>query len=141
MQIFSVTAKCGHVGKDFYIPITFAIRAENGREAAAIVRQKPRVKHHHKDAIIDVKRISETEEREINYQNRQDPYLQCNNIQEQRAIIDQIVSRIMQETVANQGSRIKNCKRSDSKVTVKHDRVSASDLWNEYLSSEDAYAS
>lgn len=47
-------AKCGHVGRNNYIIKCFYVKANDGEEAAKIVRQKPRVKHHHKDAIRDV---------------------------------------------------------------------------------------
>jgi hypothetical protein len=49
-----VLAKCGHVGRNNYIIKCFYVKANDGEEAAKIVRQKPRVKHHHKDAIRDV---------------------------------------------------------------------------------------
>ena len=51
MEFYLVTTKCGHVGKGHYVPITFPIKAENGKEAAKIARMLPRVKHHHWDAI------------------------------------------------------------------------------------------
>ena len=51
---YKVLAKCGHVGRNNYIIKCFYVKANDGEEAAKIVRQKPRVKHHHKDAIRDV---------------------------------------------------------------------------------------
>ena len=54
---FEVIAKCGHVGRNKYIPIKFAVEAESGKDAAAMVRRFPRVKHNHKDAILDCKEI------------------------------------------------------------------------------------
>ena len=48
-----------------YIIKTFAICAENGREAASRARWMPRVKHHAKDAILSVKEIDEFEYDEI----------------------------------------------------------------------------
>ena len=51
---YKVLAKCGHVGRNNYIIKCFFVKANDGEEAAKIVRQKPRVKHHHKDAIRDV---------------------------------------------------------------------------------------
>ena len=50
---YKVLAKCGHVGRNNYIIKCFYVKANDGEEAAKIVRQKPRVKHHHKDAIRD----------------------------------------------------------------------------------------
>ena len=58
MRYYCVKAKCGHVGRNNYIEKNFYVKAENGKEAALIVRNKPRVKHHQKDAIIDVLEIS-----------------------------------------------------------------------------------
>lgn len=51
---YKVLAKCGHVGRNNYIIKCFYVKANDGEEAAKIVRQKPRVKHRHKDAIRDV---------------------------------------------------------------------------------------
>ena len=51
IRFFRVTTKCGHVGKHFYLPVDFAIYAENGKIAAKIARSKSRVKHHQKDDI------------------------------------------------------------------------------------------
>ena len=51
---YEVLAKCGHVGKKHYVPVKFAVIAEDGKEAAKMVRYFPRVKHNHKDAILNV---------------------------------------------------------------------------------------
>ena len=63
-MLYEVQAKCGHVGKYMYTLNTFAISAQSRAEAAALVRNLPRVKHQQF--------------------NRQDPYFQCHSIQEQR---------------------------------------------------------
>ncbi|MCQ2772556.1 MAG: hypothetical protein MJ238_04705 [Bacilli bacterium] len=76
-KYFKVVAKCGHVGRRFYVPVQFAIRAQNGKEAAKKARDLPRVKHDHKDAILQVKEISYYEFKAINQVNKNDPYLQC----------------------------------------------------------------
>ena len=36
---YLVSCKCGHVGRDKYIPINFAVIAENGEEAAYCLSQ------------------------------------------------------------------------------------------------------
>lgn len=93
-KYYSVTAKCGHVGKRFFIPIEFAIRAESAKEAARITRDMPRVKHNHKDAIQSVREISREEYIALRQRNDSDPYLNCKNIQEQRlneAIYDRLI--------------------------------------------------
>lgn len=85
MNMYEVCAKCGHVGRYNYIDKVFAIKAMTGKEAAAIARQMPRVKHHHKDAIRYVKEIDSERYREIMMMLREDPYMHCRNVQEQRA--------------------------------------------------------
>ena len=84
MYMYEVCAKCGHVGRSFYVEKIFTVKAENGREAAEIVRNFPRVKHHQKDAIRYVRRIDEARYWEIKRMNDEDPYLHCCSIQEQR---------------------------------------------------------
>ena len=84
MYMFEVCAKCGHVGRNYYVDKIFAVRALSGKEAARIVRGFPRVKHHHKDAIRYVNRIDEARYWEIRRMNDNDPYFMCHSIQEQR---------------------------------------------------------
>ncbi|MCQ2386140.1 MAG: hypothetical protein MJ078_05660 [Clostridia bacterium] len=88
MKYFEVIAKCGHVGKNKCIFITFACAAEDGKEAAAKVRLYKRVKHNHKDAIRDVQEITFEEYMKLRSENDADPYLHCKNPQEQRKIPD-----------------------------------------------------
>ena len=85
---YEVIAKCGHVGKKHYIPVKFAVVAESGKEAAKKVRQFPRVKHNHKDAILDVRCITLEEFFEIKEINENDPYLKCHSRQEQNLIVN-----------------------------------------------------
>ena len=98
MRYFMVTAKCGHVGKDFYIPIDFPVMADSAKEAAARARQLPRVKHHHKDAILSVTEVSYSDYTDQCNVNRYDPYLQCRNIQDQRKEYEAVYSRVLKET-------------------------------------------
>ena len=88
MNYFKVTCRCGHVGRNNYIPIIFPIIASNGKEASSIARNIPRVKHNHKYAIIDCKKISKIEYDEIKEINDNDPYLRCKNKREQKLIKD-----------------------------------------------------
>ncbi len=85
-KYFMVIAKCGHVGKKNYIPIKFAVAAESGKEAAKKAREYSRVKHDHKDAILDVKEINYEDFLEIREMNNNDPYLKCHSRQEQNQI-------------------------------------------------------
>ena len=88
MSFFAVKTKCGHVGgKNYYTLKVFPIEAECGKEAAAIARKIARVKHHHKDAIRMVEKISREEYQEICDKNRRDPYFYCKNIQEHKIFV------------------------------------------------------
>lgn len=82
-KFYAVITKCGHVGKDKYREVIFPINADSGKEAAEIARWIPRVKHHKKDAIIDVTEIDYIEYKALLEKNLNDPYLQCRNVQEQ----------------------------------------------------------
>ena len=81
---FKAVCMCGHVGRNNYIPIAFAIKAVDGKEAAKIARGLPRVKHHKKYAVLSCEEISEEQYVELKRINDEDPYLSCKNIQEQR---------------------------------------------------------
>ena len=78
---YLVETKCGHVGSFAYIPITFPVIAESGKDAARLARNIPRVKHHNKFAIINVHKVTLAEyEQQVEF-NKYDPYL---NWREQR---------------------------------------------------------
>lgn len=84
-KYYAVKCKCGHTGtRMYYIPITFAVVANDAKEAAKKARNIPRCKHHHKDCVLDVKEISYTDYEELIKNNKNDPYLNCSSIQEQR---------------------------------------------------------
>ena len=86
MEHYAVTAQFGHVGRGKYIPKIIPVCAENGRDAAEKVRWMPRVKHHRKDAIIDVRKISEEEYLELKEINKNDPYFKVGSKQEQEKL-------------------------------------------------------
>ena len=90
---YEVIAKCGHVGKKHYVPVKFAVIAKDGKEAAKMVRQFPRVKHDHKDAILNVNKIDYERYLEIVEMNNNDPYLKCHSRQEQN-LIDNLEDRL-----------------------------------------------
>lgn len=89
MRYYEVKAKCGHVGRNFYVLKTFAVRAADGREAAKIAREIPRVKHHHKDAIREVNEVDAARYHEIIDTNHEDPYFLCHSRQEQRSYTEE----------------------------------------------------
>lgn len=97
MRYYMVTAKCGHVGKGYYIPITFPIRAESAKEAASVTRAFPRVKHDHKDAILSVEEVDYYDYEDRSYINSFDPYLQCKSKKDQMQEFDAIFYRIREE--------------------------------------------
>lgn len=112
---YKVVAKCGHVGRCKYIPIIFAVVAENGKEASKLVRQYPRVKHNHKDAILRCDEITFEEFLQIKETNNNDPYLHCRNKQEQNMFCD------LQDRIEEDSYKNKSYKKEDrlSRVTYK----------------------
>ena len=92
---FAVICKCGHVGRNNYILITFPVIANSKKEAARIAKNIPRCKHHHKDCIREVTEISYEEFLKIEHDNDKDPYLKCSCIQDQRNI--DLANRIVPE--------------------------------------------
>lgn len=101
---YEVKCKCGHVGRNNYIIISFPIIAENGREAAYKARYFPRVKHNHKDAIISVRKITDAEFDELVISNNDDEYLHCKNIQEQNSV--NLENRILREEATKKIAKI-----------------------------------
>lgn len=96
MKHYAVTAQFGHVGRGKYLPKTIAILAESGEEAAEKVRWMPRVKHHRKDAIIDVRKISEEEYQILNEDNRNDPFFRVSSKQEQEKLCEGIEDLVIE---------------------------------------------
>lgn len=83
MKYYEVNAKCGHVGRNNYIIKKFYVKAETGEDAAEIVRNKPRVKHHRKDAIQSVTKISEEDYLQGLKEMNEDMYFQVQSKQQQ----------------------------------------------------------
>lgn len=85
-RYFKVVTKCGHVGRKHYVPVAFAVQAESGKEAARIARFLPRVKHNHRDAILDCVEITYDDFLELNRINSEDGYLKCHTTQQQNLL-------------------------------------------------------
>lgn len=83
LQFYIVDAVCGHVGRENAVIKSFAIIAGNPKEAAAVCRNMPRVKHHFKFAIQNVRKVSLEQYVIQRTWNSFDPYLTATNIQEQ----------------------------------------------------------
>lgn len=96
---FIVCAECGHVGKSRMILINYPVYAKDGKEAAALVRWFPRVKHHHKYAIKSVKQVSQEEFEKAAKELKYDAYLHVDNIQDQRRLIGDLASRRLKENL------------------------------------------
>ena len=94
MSYFEVVCRCGHVGNGKYVLKSFAVYAKNAKSAARKARQIPRVKHHNKHAIESVTEIDEERFREIIDMNYLDPYFQCCNKTEQKAVCDDLEIKI-----------------------------------------------
>ena len=92
-KYFQVTAKCGHLGKRRYIPINFAVYAENAHEAAQLAKRFPRVKKQCKDAILACIEITHEEFMALLDANRRDSYLQA-KCRRQVAIDEEFEARI-----------------------------------------------
>lgn len=93
-NFYVVTVRCGHVGKNNYIPVSFPVYATSGKEAAKIGRNMPRAKHDAKNCVISVENITEDQFFEFQQINNFDPYLKCKNHQEQQLYLDNIYFRI-----------------------------------------------
>ena len=97
MKYYRVKVKCGHVTRNNYIPKTFYIKAEEGKEAAAKARKIPRVKHDKKFAILSVEKITKDEYLEGIRINKEDPYLTVTSVQEQRIMCPNLDEEIVRE--------------------------------------------
>lgn len=126
-KYYSVICKCGHADSTTKcIFITFPIIAESKKEAAYLGRKMPRVKHHHKDAVKDVKEISKEEYLKLKELNDKDSYLHCSNIQEQRQL--NIDYRFVDDLYMLSKKILKNRKTSnkrvyDSKIKIKYPKA------------------
>ena len=127
MGMYEVCAKCGHVGRYNYVEKVFAVIASDGKEAAAKVRQFPRVKHDQNDAIRYVRKISEERYIEIINMNKMDPFFRCHNIQEQRKTCNMEVKR---EDRVEHGEKHGKLRQKRPRQPIK--RMSSSKLINIY---------
>lgn len=107
MNYYLVLCKCGHVTRDYYMPINFCIMAEDGEEAARIARKIPRVKHDYKDAILKVTKVNKEVFDYQNEINNLDPYLLCHSKHEQNEIFDLIKHRLVKDNHKERGDSSK----------------------------------
>ena len=97
MKYFEVLAKCGHVGRNNFVLKKFYVECHSKKEAAAIIRNTPRVKHNHKDAIREVKEISLEEFSLGKRAMNQDPYFHVQNSSDQRRLCKMLPKEIEKE--------------------------------------------
>lgn len=97
LKKYAVECKCGHVGRGYYMSITFPVEANSKKEAARIARMIPRVKHHHKYAILKVSLISNLEYHRLRETNHQDRYLTVKSSYELKPYRHEIKARRIQE--------------------------------------------
>ena len=133
-KYFKVTCKCGHVGIKYFIRISFPIVATCGKDASSIARYIPRVKHDHKDAILDCKEISYKEYLELQIINNNDPYLKCECKQEQE-MIDNFSSRL--ELEPRLLTKEKKTKRESVEYRLKKQSYALNEKWWEYVEEEE----
>ena len=133
-KYFKVTCKCGHVGVKHFIRVSFPIIATCGKDAVAIARYIPRVKHDHKDAILDCREISYDEYVNLQYVNDNDPYLRCECKQEQEMITD-FSSRLELEPKYSKDEN--KTKRDSVKYRLKKQSYVLMKKWWDYLEEED----
>jgi Fe2+ transport system protein B len=91
---YIVSTKCGHVGSNKYIVIDFAVSAASAKVAARIARNIPRVKHHWKNAIEQVREVTPEEYYNQIKINNEDDYLKSQCIQDQRKNCEDIIEKV-----------------------------------------------
>jgi len=130
IKYFKVVAKCGHVGRNQYIPQSFAVMAESGEEAAKKTRNIPRVKHHKKDAILSVEEITFEQYLEIKELNDNNPYFKCSSKQDQKRLCDLeglVVKEVPRSKKNNKETRVVRVK-----YKIKKDSVIKKICWEDY---------
>ena len=135
-KYFAVTTKCGHVGRKYYLPVTFPVVAESGKEAARLGRYIPRVKHAHKDAILDVRKISYEEYLLLVDENKNNMYLKCENKQQQKSWCLNIKDLVLEDE-----HKKKLCYYKEKrKERVEYQQKKIKALFTSYKYDERAYA-
>ena len=138
MDHYAVTAQFGHVGRGKYIPKTVSVYAEDGKKAAEKVRWMPRVKHHRKDAILDVKKITFEEYIKIREINEKDPYFKVRSKKEQKKFCIDIEKMVV---CCSKKNKTKKKDREDIvKYKMKKDRIVHLEALNSMRNYEIAFA-
>lgn len=123
---FIVKAKCGHVGRPFYVPIDFPVITHNIKEAANIAIKFPRVKHNHKDAILSITEVSFSLYQEQIEKNKDDPFLKIKSKHEQDIYMDEIEKRKVEDNHYHRNKdkrKTKIIKKSDASIDYKKKKL------------------
>lgn len=96
-KYYLVVVKCGHVRRSQYILKAFPIRAFDGKDAARIARNKARVKHDDKYAIVSVNELSKEQYDIEKKKFSEDNYHKVHSIQEQRMLCPNIYLEVLKE--------------------------------------------
>lgn len=83
-KFYIVDAVCGHVGRGNYVIKSFAVEAEDAKDAAVRSRIIPRVKHHYKYAIQNVREVSLEDFVIQKLKNEFDPYFKVTSRADQK---------------------------------------------------------
>lgn len=75
----------GHVGRNYYTPIIAVTIAETRKQAAVNFRNMPRVKHHQKYAVLDIRKVNREEYYRTLESLKNHPDYTSKNIQEFKA--------------------------------------------------------
>lgn len=121
-RYYIVDAVCGHVGKNNGIIKSYAVHADDGKQAAAKARQIPRVKHDYKYAIRNVREVSFSEFILQIMINDKDPYLHVRNRQEQRLFCESLNVFSMEDLEPNINNRRR--KRTNLRLNEKKHQYS-----------------
>ncbi len=125
-RYYIITAKCGHVGSGKFIRKNLTLIAANRKDAAAIGRKLPRVKHDWSDAIEDVREVSMEEYFKQRIKNYADPYFSVGNIQEQRLYCSDIHNNVI-KVEKEERSPVKRVRRIN--YLLKRRKIEEAQAW------------
>lgn len=88
---FRVIAKCGNLGKKAYVPISFAVKAANEKEAVNVAKNQPYVRKDFASPIISITEIDKESYEYLVAVNQHDPFFRKGfGIDKMRSIYDRI---------------------------------------------------
>lgn len=109
MRYYKVYAKCGHVGRGYYVEKCFAVKAVTASDAAVKVLKLPKVKKQLKNAITKIEEVDFETYRILMIENQSDIYLTAHTKSE-------ILDVIYNERLRNSYKREKRKKEWSNRV-------------------------